>query len=115
MWFSRRSSLVSRLRLSSQSCVHVPIVVSPVEERRNHIRGAYSELVLWSIFFILSGPQIIPDIRGYGGYRGIQRDTAGYSGIQLDTIKIYSRAQVRDATPDTLHGAQCNVHAACAV
>ena len=58
--------------------------------------------VLWSTFFIISGPQIWGDIGDMAGYsrikRGIQRDkagysriwriqrdTAGYSGIQRDT------------------------------
>ena len=65
----------------------------------------YSKPVLWSIFFIRSGPQIWgnmadmadmagdtagysgiqQDTAGYGRYSGIQRDTTGYSGIQRDT------------------------------
>jgi hypothetical protein len=43
--------------------------------------------VLWSIFFIISGPQIWGDIGGCEGYGGIQWDTAGYSGIQRDTAR----------------------------
>ncbi len=56
--------------------------------------------VLWSISFIISGPQIWGDMGGTGdmaGYSGkIQRDTAGYSGIQSGILnkKIYSRALV---------------------
>ena len=49
--------------------------------------------MLWSIFFIISGPQIWEDMGEYEGYGEIQRDiagnTAGYSGIleiQRDTV-----------------------------
>ena len=43
--------------------------------------------VLWSIFVVISGPQI-------WGIWGDIGDMAGCSGIQRDTVKIYSRAQV---------------------
>ena len=47
-----------------------------------------------------------PDIGGYGGYGGMQRDAVGYvgySGIQRDTVKIYSRARVKSNGPKSKH------------
>ena len=57
------------------------------EEKPSNIPGGICWLnltpVLWSVFFIIAGPQIWGDTSEYG-YGGIQRDTAGSSKVDHD-------------------------------